>query len=116
MQEIVAAPGGADALTEFFLDLQVWGTPEQCVEKILDIRGAPAPRRYIGVFSYAGMPHAEASATCGCSRAPSCRSCKSTRAERSGSEVRLEVRALVAERAEAERGVHLPVRVVEARA
>ena len=38
LQEMAQAKGGGDALTEFFLDLQVWGTPEQCVEKILDIR------------------------------------------------------------------------------
>ncbi len=30
MQAMANAPGGVEALTEFFVDLQVWGTPEQC--------------------------------------------------------------------------------------
>jgi len=60
LQEIARARGGNDALTEFFLDLQVWGTPEQCFEKILDIRRRTGCGTYIGVFSYAGMPIAEA--------------------------------------------------------
>ena len=45
MQEIASAPGGVDAMTEFFLDLQVWGTPEQCYEKILDDPRAHRRRR-----------------------------------------------------------------------
>ena len=36
MQESASAPGGVDAMIEFFLGLQVCGTPEQCYEKILD--------------------------------------------------------------------------------
>jgi alkanesulfonate monooxygenase SsuD/methylene tetrahydromethanopterin reductase-like flavin-dependent oxidoreductase (luciferase family) len=60
LQEVARAKGGNDALTEFFLDLQVWGTTEQCVEKILDIRRRTGCETYVGVFSYAGMPLAEA--------------------------------------------------------
>jgi alkanesulfonate monooxygenase SsuD/methylene tetrahydromethanopterin reductase-like flavin-dependent oxidoreductase (luciferase family) len=60
LQEIARAKGGSDALTEFFLDLQVWGTPDQCVAKILDIRRRTGCETYIGVFGYAGMPVAEA--------------------------------------------------------
>lgn len=60
MQEIVTAPGGVDAMTEFFLNLQVWGTPEQCYEKILEIRGLTGAAAYNGVFSYAGMPFDDA--------------------------------------------------------
>ena len=60
MQEIVGAPGGVDAMTEFFLNLQVWGTPEQCYEKILEIRGLTGAAAYNGVFSYAGMPYDDA--------------------------------------------------------
>jgi alkanesulfonate monooxygenase SsuD/methylene tetrahydromethanopterin reductase-like flavin-dependent oxidoreductase (luciferase family) len=60
LQEIASAKGGNDALTEFFLDLQVWGTPEQCVDKIVDIRRRTGCETYVGVFSYAGMPIAEA--------------------------------------------------------
>jgi alkanesulfonate monooxygenase SsuD/methylene tetrahydromethanopterin reductase-like flavin-dependent oxidoreductase (luciferase family) len=57
MQQLVSAPGGADAMTEFFLNLQVWGTPEQCYEKIIDIQRRTGAEAYTGVFSYAGMPY-----------------------------------------------------------
>jgi len=57
MQQIVTSPGGADAMIDFFLDLQVWGTPERCYEKILDVRGRTGTDSFIGVFSYAGMPY-----------------------------------------------------------
>jgi alkanesulfonate monooxygenase SsuD/methylene tetrahydromethanopterin reductase-like flavin-dependent oxidoreductase (luciferase family) len=60
MQEIASAQGGADAMVEFFLELQVWGTPEQCYAKILDIRERTGAGAFNGVFSYAGMPWAEA--------------------------------------------------------
>jgi hypothetical protein len=38
----------------------VWGTPEQCYEKILDIHARTGNSHYVGVFGYAGMPHDEA--------------------------------------------------------
>ncbi|MGH7786331.1 MAG: LLM class flavin-dependent oxidoreductase [Candidatus Binatia bacterium] len=60
MQEIASAPGGADAMTEFFLGLQIWGTPEQCYEKIMAIKALTGAGAYNGVFSYAGMPYADA--------------------------------------------------------
>jgi alkanesulfonate monooxygenase SsuD/methylene tetrahydromethanopterin reductase-like flavin-dependent oxidoreductase (luciferase family) len=60
MQEIANAPGGADAMTQFFLDLQVWGTPEQCYEKIMTIKALTGAGAYNAVFSYAGMPYEEA--------------------------------------------------------
>jgi alkanesulfonate monooxygenase SsuD/methylene tetrahydromethanopterin reductase-like flavin-dependent oxidoreductase (luciferase family) len=60
MAEIAREKGGVDALTEFFLSLQIWGTPETCVEKIDDVRRRLGADTFIGVFSYAGMPAAEA--------------------------------------------------------
>jgi alkanesulfonate monooxygenase SsuD/methylene tetrahydromethanopterin reductase-like flavin-dependent oxidoreductase (luciferase family) len=51
---------GAGTVTDYFVDLQVWGTPEQCHEKILDIRRRTGNSHYVGVFSYAGMPYEEA--------------------------------------------------------
>jgi alkanesulfonate monooxygenase SsuD/methylene tetrahydromethanopterin reductase-like flavin-dependent oxidoreductase (luciferase family) len=60
MAEIARAKGGAEALTEFFLGLQVWGTPVQCVERILELRERLGAATFVGVFSYAGMPAAEA--------------------------------------------------------
>jgi len=51
---------GTDAVVDFFVDLQVWGTPEQCYEKIQDIRARVGNETFVGVFSYAGMPYDEA--------------------------------------------------------
>ena len=45
---------------DYFMNLQVWGTPEQCYEKILDIHARTDNSHYIGVFSYAGMPYEDA--------------------------------------------------------
>jgi alkanesulfonate monooxygenase SsuD/methylene tetrahydromethanopterin reductase-like flavin-dependent oxidoreductase (luciferase family) len=57
MQLKASAPGGVDAMTEFFMSLQVWGTPEQCYEKILDIQKRTGAEAYNAVFSYAEMPY-----------------------------------------------------------
>jgi alkanesulfonate monooxygenase SsuD/methylene tetrahydromethanopterin reductase-like flavin-dependent oxidoreductase (luciferase family) len=51
---------GTDKVIDYFMDLQVWGTPEQCHAKILDIRRRVGNSHYVGVFSYAGMPYDEA--------------------------------------------------------
>ncbi len=51
---------GDEKVTDFFVDLQVWGTPEQCYDKILDIRRRVGNDHFVGAFSYAGMPPAEA--------------------------------------------------------
>jgi alkanesulfonate monooxygenase SsuD/methylene tetrahydromethanopterin reductase-like flavin-dependent oxidoreductase (luciferase family) len=60
MSEIARERGGGDALAEFFLNLQVWGTPEQCYDRILDIRRRVGCDTFVGCFSYAGMPGDEA--------------------------------------------------------
>jgi len=57
--EIMKATG-ADALAEFFLSLQIWGTPEQCYDKIVDVRRRVNANSFVAVFSYAGMPREEA--------------------------------------------------------
>jgi alkanesulfonate monooxygenase SsuD/methylene tetrahydromethanopterin reductase-like flavin-dependent oxidoreductase (luciferase family) len=51
---------GIDGMAEFFMGLQVWGTPEMCLEKIKDIHAKTDCCGFTGVFSYAGMPHAMA--------------------------------------------------------
>ena len=51
---------GTDTVIDYFVNLQVWGTPEQCYEKILDIHARTGNSHYVGVFGYAGMPHDEA--------------------------------------------------------
>ena len=57
VQERVSTPGGVDAMTEFFLGLQIYGTPEQCYEKVLDIQKRTGAEAFNGVFSYGGMPY-----------------------------------------------------------
>jgi alkanesulfonate monooxygenase SsuD/methylene tetrahydromethanopterin reductase-like flavin-dependent oxidoreductase (luciferase family) len=57
VQELTTAPGGMDATTEFFLGLQVWGTPEQCYDRILDIQNRTGAEAFNGIFSYGGMPY-----------------------------------------------------------
>ena len=51
---------GFETTTDFFLNLQVWGTPEQCFEKIMDIRSKVGCSDFTGVFCYGGMPFDEA--------------------------------------------------------
>lgn len=63
LQQMMSAPGGIDMMTEFFVGLQPWGTPDQCHEKILDIQKRTGAEAFAGVFCCAGMPYdiAEAS-------------------------------------------------------
>ena len=50
------ADQGIDGMADFFMDLQVWGTPEQCLAKIKDIHSRADCCGVTGVFRYAGMP------------------------------------------------------------
>ena len=43
-----------------FVGLHVWGTPEQCYEKIVSTCRATGGESFTGVFSYAGMPYEDA--------------------------------------------------------
>ena len=54
---------GDDKVMDFFVNLQVWGTPEQCYRKILDIHRQTGNDAFVGVFSYAGMPGDDAEAS-----------------------------------------------------
>ena len=51
---------GKDASIEYFLNLQVWGTPEMCFDKVNEIRQRVNANHFTGVFSYAGMPWKDA--------------------------------------------------------
>jgi alkanesulfonate monooxygenase SsuD/methylene tetrahydromethanopterin reductase-like flavin-dependent oxidoreductase (luciferase family) len=57
VQERISTPGGSEEMIEFFLGLQVYGTPEQCYEKIVHTIEQTSGEGFIGVFSYAGMPY-----------------------------------------------------------
>ena len=50
-------------MDDFFLNLQIWGTPEQCYERVMKIRQTVGQEHFVGVFSYAGMPYDEAEAS-----------------------------------------------------
>jgi alkanesulfonate monooxygenase SsuD/methylene tetrahydromethanopterin reductase-like flavin-dependent oxidoreductase (luciferase family) len=60
MYDRLNAPGGAEAMADFFVGLQLWGTPEQVFEKIVDLQEKTLMESYNAVFSYAGMPIDEA--------------------------------------------------------
>jgi alkanesulfonate monooxygenase SsuD/methylene tetrahydromethanopterin reductase-like flavin-dependent oxidoreductase (luciferase family) len=59
MSEKIAAYG-TETVIDYFVNLQVSGTPEQCYERIVDIHRRTGNSHYVGVFSYAGMPYDEA--------------------------------------------------------
>ena len=50
---------GVDNFVEFLAKLQIYGTPEQCYEKIIKHRDLVDSNGFIGVFSYGGMPFEE---------------------------------------------------------
>ncbi len=60
MYDRLKAPGGMEQMTNFFIDLQLWGTPDQVFEKIVTVRNNTLAGGYIAVCSFAGMPHEEA--------------------------------------------------------
>jgi alkanesulfonate monooxygenase SsuD/methylene tetrahydromethanopterin reductase-like flavin-dependent oxidoreductase (luciferase family) len=51
---------GTETVIDYFVNLQVAGTPAQCYERIVDIHRRTGNSHYVGVFSYAGMPYDEA--------------------------------------------------------
>ena len=60
MYDRLTEPGGKQRMLEFFLGLQVWGTPEQVYDKIVTIQDNIYNDAYMAVCSYAGMPYDEA--------------------------------------------------------
>ena len=51
---------GDQEVKDFFLDLQVWGTPEQCYQKIVATQGRTANESFLAAFSFGGLPYEEA--------------------------------------------------------
>lgn len=60
MYDLLNKPNGMERMTDFFVDLQVWGTPDQVIERVLGIQENTHNDTFMAVFSYAGMPAAEA--------------------------------------------------------
>jgi alkanesulfonate monooxygenase SsuD/methylene tetrahydromethanopterin reductase-like flavin-dependent oxidoreductase (luciferase family) len=57
VQDRITQPGGAEQMVEFFMGLQVWGTPEQCYEKVIANVERTGGEAFIGVFSYGALPY-----------------------------------------------------------
>jgi alkanesulfonate monooxygenase SsuD/methylene tetrahydromethanopterin reductase-like flavin-dependent oxidoreductase (luciferase family) len=51
---------GDQKMIDYFVDLHIWGTPRQCVEKIAELHAKVGNSGFLGVFGYASMPSAEA--------------------------------------------------------
>ncbi len=51
---------GVDSFIDFFLGLQVFGTPDECVARIRGFCERSGAESFVGVFSYAGLPWDEA--------------------------------------------------------
>ena len=47
-------------MIEVFMGLQIWGTPEQCFDRVVEIQKRIGSRWFNGGVSYAAMPYAEA--------------------------------------------------------
>ncbi len=56
---------GIDAFVNFLADLQIWGTPDQVYEQMMDHQRMVDAGGAIGIFSYGGMPHEMAKANLG---------------------------------------------------
>jgi len=59
MYDRLTAPGGQEKMTDFYIGLQPWGTPEQVFEKVRTFCDLVGGDSYIGVFRYGGMSPAE---------------------------------------------------------
>ena len=45
-----------EKVVEVFARNQVWGTPEQCIEKLRTIRATTDAAEFVGVFTYGDLP------------------------------------------------------------
>ena len=52
-----ARAAGDEVMGKAFTDLQIWGTPEQCLEKIQGIQDIIGAMNMNCSFSFAGMPY-----------------------------------------------------------
>ena len=50
---------GTQDVKDFFLDLQVWGTPDQCYDKIMSTRNRIGSDSFLAAFSFGAMPYDE---------------------------------------------------------
>jgi alkanesulfonate monooxygenase SsuD/methylene tetrahydromethanopterin reductase-like flavin-dependent oxidoreductase (luciferase family) len=55
MYDRLTAPGGMQRMTDFYVNLQPWGTPEQVFEKIRGFCELTGSNSFVGVFRFGGM-------------------------------------------------------------
>ncbi len=60
MYDRLKAPGGMQKMTDFYVDLQIWGSPDQVFDKVQTMRENTLADGFMAVCSYGGMPHEEA--------------------------------------------------------
>ena len=60
MYDRLKAPGGMQKMTDFYVDLQIWGSPDQVFDKVQTMRENTLADGFMAVCSYGGMPHDEA--------------------------------------------------------
>lgn len=63
MYDRLTAPGGFERMTDFYIGLQPWGTPEQVYEKIVSFADLVGADYFVGVFRYGGMSVEDAEAS-----------------------------------------------------
>ena len=60
MYDRLNAPNGLQRMTDFYIGLQPWGTPEQVVEKIRGFCEITGANTFVGNFRFGGMSYQEA--------------------------------------------------------
>jgi alkanesulfonate monooxygenase SsuD/methylene tetrahydromethanopterin reductase-like flavin-dependent oxidoreductase (luciferase family) len=55
MYERLTAPGGMKKMSDFYIGLQPWGTPEQVYEKVKSMSAYTGSDAFVAVFRYGGM-------------------------------------------------------------
>ncbi len=53
-------PGFRKSANEFYVSIQVAGTPKDCIEQIAELRRLTGTEHLVGEFSFGGMPHERA--------------------------------------------------------
>jgi alkanesulfonate monooxygenase SsuD/methylene tetrahydromethanopterin reductase-like flavin-dependent oxidoreductase (luciferase family) len=62
-RERIREMGDSYDLAAMYLNNQVWGTPDECLEKLETIRRMMGPDHFVCVMKYGGMPRDEAEAS-----------------------------------------------------
>jgi alkanesulfonate monooxygenase SsuD/methylene tetrahydromethanopterin reductase-like flavin-dependent oxidoreductase (luciferase family) len=60
MYDRLIKPGGLQKMTDFYVDLQTWGTPEEVIEKVVSFSDLTGSDGFLSCFRYGGMPEEEA--------------------------------------------------------